>query len=197
MEHSDLAVLYTEAQWLLMALSMLAAVTGRFTRLMKTAVKKGGDSRSKAASWPLQHSPTAKSSSVNDVGWFFALDGATGRQLWRFRTGAYIWYTPGIDSDTVYFGSADYHIYAVDQETGRERWRFKTGNRASSSVVVEGNTVYFGSQDRRLYALDATTGESLWYFEVSRGVQNPTIDDGCLFIGADDGRLYALGLAKN
>ena len=48
-------------------------------------------------------------------GYFFAVDDATGGLKWRFKTDGAIHSSPAVASDglSLYFGSADMHLYAV------------------------------------------------------------------------------------
>ena len=53
--------------------------------------------------------------------------------------------------------------------------------------------VYFGSFDSNLYAVDAETGEEKWRFETGdRVLSSPTIADGAVYFGSDDGHLYGV-----
>ena len=43
------------------------------------------------------------------------------------------------------------------------------------------------------YAVDAKTGQSLWTLTVEKGiVSSPTIQDGVIYFGGMDGKLYAV-----
>ena len=61
-------------------------------------------------------------------------------------------------------------------------------------VVVAGDTLYFGSSaDDKVYALDVSTGEERWSFFTGGPVRlAPTMWEGKVYIGADDGRVYCL-----
>lgn len=60
--------------------------------------------------------------------------------------------------------------------------------------VVAGKTLFFGSSaDDRVYALDTQTGEVRWTFQTEGPVRlAPTIADGKVYIGSDDGCVYCL-----
>lgn len=77
-------------------------------------------------------------------------------------------------------------------------WRYTTtyfGHNPSSPAVV-GDTVYFASGSR-VYAVSATSGALRWKYPVDQPLSttihtSPAYADGIVYIGADDGRLYAL-----
>jgi outer membrane protein assembly factor BamB len=101
----------------------------------------------------------------------YALDGATGKPRWTFRTRDHIYASPALGDDTVYVASTDGSVYAVD-ENGRQRWRYDTGDPVRSSPVLGkdprgGRIVYVGSSDGRLYALDAETGRRRWSYDTT------------------------------
>ena len=53
--------------------------------------------------------------------------------------------------------------------------------------------LYFGSVDGVVYALDVTTRDTLWRFSAGGKIwSTPAIDDGTLYVGSFDKKLYAL-----
>jgi len=61
-------------------------------------------------------------------------------------------------------------------------------------VAVVDNAVYFGSSvDNKVYALDVTTGKVRWTFFTEGPVRlAPTVHDGWVYVGSDDGYVYCL-----
>ena len=90
-------------------------------------------------------------------------------------------------------------VYRLTPE-GETRWRWpapedvERPKHVFSTPVLSGERVFFGGQDGFVTALKAANGEQLWQHAVRADVDGSGVvgPDGELFIGADDGRLYAL-----
>jgi len=100
----------------------------------------------------------------------------------------------------LYVGSNDGNLYAVDATTGAVMWAFHTGGPiVSSPAVATGGAepvIVVGSNDGNVYfILDAgATGTMMATFPIGAPVRSsPAIGaDGTVYVGADDGRLYAI-----
>ena len=135
-------------------------------------------------------------------GSLYALDLATGTQIWKASTGGRVRATPSVSGDLVVTGSFDGRVYAFDRRTGAERWvhrtegdtldsnKFGYDRRAvqSTAAIVDG-TVYLGARDGGLYAIDLTTGKRKW--RASHGtswvVGSPAVAGGRVYAGSSDG----------
>jgi outer membrane protein assembly factor BamB len=133
----------------------------------------------------------------------YALNAASGKLNWKFRTGDVVHASPAIADDSVFIGSWDSYFYAIEAGTGREKWKFKTGEDPDthnqvgiqSSASVAGGIVYFGCRDSNFYALDASSGEKKWVYgnKGSWVVSSPAVKDGKVyFVTSDSSLLYAL-----
>lgn len=99
-----------------------------------------------------------------------------------------------VDDKAVYFGHRDTHVYALDKQTGKPLWATKTGGvNRSSPALGSGPLLYIGSYDKTVYALNKTSGEIVWKFPTEGQIHSsPALDNGTLYIGSDDGHIYAL-----
>ena len=128
-------------------------------------------------------------------GWLYALDLATGRELWSFDNEvSWVNSSPAVADGRVFSGSSDRRwIQAVDATTGEEIWRIGTANVVWTSPVVVDSTLYASAGDAVVRALDVRDGSVRWRTTLpapSHG--SPTVDDGVLFLGTEDGGFYAL-----
>jgi outer membrane protein assembly factor BamB len=103
--------------------------------------------------------------------------------------------TIGPDGD-LYVGAAG--VYRLGRD-GTIRWHYpkdeaKPPHVFSTPMVTKEGLVVFGGQDGFVTALDGETGTVKWRYKVRADVDGSAAlgIDGTIYIGADDGRLYAL-----
>jgi len=114
----------------------------------------------------------------------YALDGATGEELWSYRADAGIPTSPAVSEGMVVFVTSDSHIYALGQDTGGRIWDLDLEGTVWSHPVIARNTVYFGGGDGLLHALDLYTGEALFEFQPDEAAGNLAVADGAVYLGA-------------
>ena len=109
----------------------------------------------------------------------FALDGATGRVLWRYQRHApegaprASKKTMALYGDRLFVATADIHLVALDARTGRPVWdrlitdrpgfRNPGGPLAADGVIVQGLTTQ-AAGGALIAGFDAQTGEQFWTF---------------------------------
>jgi outer membrane protein assembly factor BamB len=128
------------------------------------------DLNTRALLWKFTYGPTWSISSplVHQgkvfVGWsdnklFCAVDLQTGKEVWKYEAGDYVYSSPVVAGNTVMVGSGDNKLYGFDAATGKVQWTFKTQGSIYSSPVLDSATVYIGSDDGAMYALQGSTRE--------------------------------------
>jgi outer membrane protein assembly factor BamB len=144
--------------------------------------------------------------------YLYALDPATGRVRWKFKTGDHIYGSVALGADAIgntaaiYFGSTDGSFYALDP-AGSLLWAYDTGAPIRSSPALgrapegeAGDVVYFGCGNGRLYALNAADGTRRWSFDTTpdgpesrdRNDLNgsPALGERGVYIGGEHGQLW-------
>src|ERR1700690_1443464 len=100
---------------------------------------------------------------TNFDGRLFAIDAATGRLRWSFKSGRCGWASPALAGHLVYeafIGSreggsrhGDGEVAAFDERSGQVRWLRRIGLTESSPLVADG-LVYVGDWNGDVWALD-------------------------------------------
>jgi len=117
----------------------------------------------------------------------YALDLATGRQVWTFFTEGPVRFAPAVAGEKLYVAADDGMLYCLEASTGRLVWEFRGGPRderligngqmisrwpARTGVAIEAGVAYFtaGMWARDgvyVYALDAGDGSIIWKNDTS------------------------------
>ncbi|HET6313502.1 MAG TPA: serine/threonine-protein kinase [Chloroflexia bacterium] len=127
----------------------------------------------------------------------YGVDADTGFTSWRFETQRSVSSSPAVMGERVLIGSTDGIMYALDAHSGRTIWDFDTQSQITSSPKVSpvSDSVYFGTVNNYIYSLDLITGEQQWRYR-TRGpvVSSASVEDGIVYIGSLDRKLYALAI---
>ena len=124
----------------------------------------------------------------------FAVDVATGRDLWSFPAGRDVWATPVVTEDTVFVASLDHTLYALDRDNGQVSWQRDMGAALAGTPLLIDDTLYVGTFGDQLAAIDAATGQDRWPpFATSNWVwSGPAEQDGILYFTDVGGTVYAV-----
>jgi len=115
-------------------------------------------------------------------GGLYALDAATGAQLWKSGGSS----APAVADGVVYVGSRDGNVYALDAETGAVRWKAPTGI-VESPISVAGPFVYAVATDGHVAAIDTVAGVVKWTtppFGSGYRLSAPAVADGMIFVAS-------------
>jgi len=134
-----------------------------------------------------------------DNGYVYAIDLATGDELWRFITGDAVEAPPCVVGDTVYVGSADYFLYALNVADGKLRWRYETGERVLGGAnwinAADGKAVRIivGSYDSLLHCIDARSGKMVWTYDTANYINGtPAVDGNRIVFGGCDALVHVV-----
>jgi len=125
----------------------------------------------------------------------YALNLDDGKVQWRFQAEGAFASTPALRDGVLYVGAFDDRLYALDANSGEEQWRYLTENWIWGSPVIYEDVVYATVVSGYVYAVEADTGREIWRQPLNTPVRaGPAIsEDGSqLFVGAENGTLYAL-----
>ncbi len=131
------------------------------------------------------------------------LSGVAGCELpeklavrWTFETGEAIESSPTIADGAVYVGSDDGHVYAIDLKTGQLRWKFDTsaaaGPAATQPEARSPSSVPAAQPGARPPSAPAAGAAAV---QTTMVRSPPTVHRGVVYVGNDDGTLFALDAA--
>ncbi len=143
-------------------------------------------------------------------GHLYALDLATGRQRWAFKTEDSLRAAPLVVGDTIYQPSGDDHVYALSRRDGALLWKFATagvGYDLSAGYirsdiftrpVLEQGLLLFGSRDANVYAVDVASRTKRWTFAYdSTWAMSITADHETAYVGwSTNNKVNALDLSS-
>lgn len=194
--------------------TIYAVTTGEGRSLSAIRPDTGAVKWSFAASGPINASPVVGSDGTIYIadgrGRVFAVQADGQRQTaFAYDAPAAITASPAAgvmgSVETLYVADDGGHVAAVATASGGSRWTFEVPGAAavlSSPLVTADGTVIFGADNGILYALRDGGGGAVdvqWEFDVGAPIRSsPGIhgmdDEAFVYVGAEDGNLYALRL---
>ena len=127
------------------------------------------------------------------TGKVYAIDAATGVQVWDHDIHSTIASGVMVENDTVFVGSSNGQLSALDAGNGSLKWEFPTRNEVWATPAVVDGLVYFGSLDHSVYALNAGDGTKKWAFKTGGGIAStPLVVEGVVYVGSFDNKFYAI-----
>lgn len=183
-------------------------VTTGFGEVVALNPQDGSRLWTKKTDSPFHTAPTARDGRVyvvNRENRMWALDGATGGEIWNhevFAEGAGVLAStsPAASGDLIVVPYTNGDIYALRAANGRAVWSdslTKTGvadslssiNDIAGRPVIDGNLVFAISHAGRFVAVNALSGERLWTRDLA-GVQTPWVAGDFVYVTGMDGVLY-------
>jgi outer membrane protein assembly factor BamB len=123
-----------------------------------------------------------------------------GKRLWRHKVGREISTGVGGDGEQLWVATRDGEVLALSIADGAQLWTASVASEILTVPVAADGRVVVRSIDGRVTTFDARSGERLWDYRSNvpvlslRGVGEPLIDAGVVFLGLDNGRIVALNL---
>jgi outer membrane protein assembly factor BamB len=153
--------------------------------------------------WSWDGAETIESSAAIDGGTVYvgtgagelvALDLASGKPKWRYKTGEAVGESsPAVSDGLVFVGDLGGVLHAVRTSNGQKAWTYKTGGEIKASPVVTGGKVIVGSYDGVLYALEAGSGKLAWAAKTEGQVHaTAAVESGVAWIAGCDGFLRGI-----
>ena len=123
----------------------------------------------------------------------YALDAATGKDLWHFASTSSVRSTVSAAYGLVYGANEEGNFFALDAATGNRKWHYSLGDPLDcfvfNSPVVYEHAVYGGLVEH-FVGLDALAGKPIWERKKMPAGQEelmspPAAGNGLIFVGFD------------
>jgi outer membrane protein assembly factor BamB len=121
---------------------------------------------------------------------------ADGSQRWHRTIGGRVVGGALVTDDSVYAGNDAGEVVALNRANGNERWRTKVGNEVWATPVTDGSAIFVAAMDGTVGAFNPD-GSRRWQRRIAEAgiAGTPVLQDGVLYFGSFDKRLYAVDAA--
>ncbi|MCG3128784.1 MAG: Outer membrane protein assembly factor BamB [Phycisphaerae bacterium] len=106
---------------------------------------------------------------------YYALDLATGLEVWKVQTNGQIASRPALLDGVLYVASDDGALHAGTALRKALRWAATTGSANSADLVADENGLYVACTDHSLYSFDTASGALRWRARLSGPLYAPPV----------------------
>ena len=124
-----------------------------------------------------------------------AVDAASGKAVWTFKTQSEIKSSPVVAGDRVLIGSYDSSLYALGAKDGKLLWKTQTEGYVHGTPSVVDGVAYIAGCDEILRGIRISDGKEI--FTISSGAYtgaSPAIVDGRAYYGTYENEVLAVDL---
>lgn len=137
---------------------------------------------------------------TSDTYVLLALDAKTGAEKYRFKTNGYVYNSPVIAGNTVYFGDFTGNFFSLDLlSNGQKSNTISTDNRKQyANSILKNDLLDFGyaGQNEDLSYYDNSKKVMDQFYKLGSILSSPSINNSTIYFGSADGYLYAYNLEK-
>jgi outer membrane protein assembly factor BamB len=137
---------------------------------------------------------------TSDTYALLALDLKTGKEKYRLKTNGYVYSSPAIAGNTIYFGDFTGNFFALNLlSNGKEFNYVSTENRKQfASATLKNDLLDFGytAQNEDLTFYDNNKKVMDQFYRLGPIVSSPFVNSNTIYFGSADGFLYAYNLQK-
>lgn len=125
-------------------------------------------------------------------------DPATGNHEPILEAENWIWSTPNLDEDTLYFGDLDGRLYAFNTSTGKLNWTpVQPDGPITASPIVREEYILVATESGSLFAIDRA-GKVLWTEEVGGKIYTtPVAASDLILVAPLETEFYLAALDQN
>lgn len=137
---------------------------------------------------------------TSDTFALLALDAKTGTEKYRFKANGYIYSSPVIAGNSIYFGDFTGNFFSLNLLSDGKEFNFvSTDNRKQfASSTLKNNFLDFGytAKNEDLAVYENNKNVMNQFYQLGSIVSSPFISNNVIYFGSADGYLYAYNLQK-
>ena len=137
---------------------------------------------------------------TSDTYVLLALDAKTGTEKYRFKTNGYVYDSPVIAGNTIYFGDFTGNFFSLDLlSDGKKSNTISTDNRKQyANSILKNDLLDFGyaGQNEDLSYYDNNKKVMDQFYKLGSILSSPFVNNNTIYFGSADGYLYAYNLEK-
>ena len=129
----------------------------------------------------------------NSLGYCKAVDKATGKMRWQYKTDAMLFSRPAVGDKYIVLPTSDKRLVWLDKKTGKAKWQYEAAGPYVADGVVKAGVLYQGGY-KTFQAWDVKRHRLLWHYDsINNYCQAaPVVDGGDVIFGAWDTFLRSL-----
>jgi outer membrane protein assembly factor BamB len=109
----------------------------------------------------------------------------------------WVWSTPAVDSDTLYFSDVDGNFYSVDTASGNLNWKVMPNGPVTASPLIQADHVLLATESGSLFAVDRD-GKVLWSEEIGGKIYTTPVAAGdAILVAPLETEFYLAALDQN
>jgi outer membrane protein assembly factor BamB len=112
----------------------------------------------------------------------YAVDAASGEELWPFKADNWFWGKPLVLDGTVYAPNLDGNLYALSLESGAPVWDapFPALEPLRSAPLITGDALVVVDRKGNVYGLDPENGNPIWSKTEENGIEKTVLSNPLL-----------------
>jgi outer membrane protein assembly factor BamB len=133
-------------------------------------------------------------------GYFYAIDMATGKQVWNYKNEDPIAAQAAVGSGKVFVSDLEGHLLCFGQADGQLLWKQYVGQEMLGQPTLGRSHLYVLKGEQEVIALKQDSGKLIWHRFIRTFIKKLTMrghagivaDGSSLYLGLADGHLYRL-----
>jgi len=129
---------------------------------------------------------------ADDSGKIYSINLNDFKINWNFDTKNKINFSPALDENNLYIGNLRGNFFKLNKSNGNLEWKISTEGLLNSTPAIFNDVIVQPDLNKKLFIIDKSSGKIKRTIQYNARVKlNPLYYKGKLFIGIDDGIIYA------